>query len=458
MLEHMGVKVLEQLEYKVEPEGTPPVYVHDFGMSHQETSSSMLAQVKSGFEEAFARAWRGEIENDDFNRLVLRANLGWREVTILRAYCKYLRQTGFTFSQAYMEQALSANAAIAKKLVELFVARFDPANTAEAGVKISALTAEIEKALDSVENLDEDRMLRRFLAVIQATLRTNYFQKDAGGATKPYISFKFNPALVPGLPEPKPMFEIYVYSPRVEGVHLRGGKVARGGLRWSDRMEDFRTEVLGLMKAQMVKNTVIVPVGSKGGFVVKQPPADREAFLKEGIACYQTFLRGLLDLTDNLVAGQSRSAERRGAPRCRRSLPGGRRGQGHRDVLRYSERRLKGNTASGWMMRLPRAAPSATTTRRWGSPRAARGNRSSGTSANWGSIPKPPISPWSGSATCRATCLETACCSPATSSSSALSIIAMFFSIPIPIRKQVSKSASGCSTSLALRGLTMIPS
>ena len=304
MLEHMGVKVLEELNYKVEPNGTPAVYVHDFGMSHTGDIQIEITRVKGEFEEAFARAWHGEIENDDFNQLVLRANLGWREVTILRAYCKYLRQTGFTFSQAYMEQALSGHAKIAKKIAELFVARFDPANTAEAEAKIGALTAEIEKALDSVENLDEDRILRRFLAMIQATIRTNYFQKDAGGAAKPYISFKFNPALVPGLPEPKPKFEIYVYSPRVEGVHLRGGKVARGGLRWSDRMEDFRTEVLGLMKAQMVKNTVIVPVGSKGGFVVKQSPADREAFMKEGVACYQTFLRGLLDLTDNLVGGK----------------------------------------------------------------------------------------------------------------------------------------------------------
>ena len=304
MLEHMGVKVLEELNYKVEPEGRQPVFVHDYGLSHAGDITLDVTQVKSGFEEAFARAWHGEIENDDFNRLVLRANLGWREVTVLRAYCKYLRQTGFTFSQAYTEQALSANAAIAKKLAALFVARFDPANTAEAESKTSALTVEVEQALDSVDNLDEDRILRRFLALIQATVRTNYFQKDAGGAAKPYVSFKFNPALVPGLPEPKPKFEIYVYSPRVEGVHLRGGKVARGGLRWSDRMEDFRTEVLGLMKAQMVKNTVIVPVGSKGGFVVKQPPAEREAFMKEGIACYQTFLRGLLDLTDNLVAGK----------------------------------------------------------------------------------------------------------------------------------------------------------
>jgi len=304
MLEHMGVKVLEELNYKLEPEGMPPVYVHDFGLSLAGVAKLDVNKVKSGFEEAFVRVWYGAIENDDFNRLVLRANLGWREITILRAYCKYLRQTGFTFSQAYMEQALSANAAVARKLVELFVARFDPARTAESAANIRALTTEINSALDSVANLDEDRILRRFLALIQATVRTNYFQKDSSGAPKTYLSFKFDPALVPDLPAPRPMFEIYVYSTRVEGVHLRGGKVARGGLRWSDRMEDFRTEVLGLMKAQMVKNTVIVPVGSKGGFVVKQPPAEREAFLKEGVACYQTFLRGLLDLTDNLVSGK----------------------------------------------------------------------------------------------------------------------------------------------------------
>ena len=304
MLEHMGVKVLEELNYKVDPAGMPPVYVHDFGMSYAGELKVEVARIKDGFEEAFARVWNGEIENDDFNRLVLRANLSWREIAVLRAYCKYLRQTGFTFSQAYMEQALSANADIAKKLVELFIARFDPASIAEAGVNVLVLTTEIDNALDSVENLDEDRILRRFLALIRATVRTNYFQKGAGGVAKSYTSFKFNPSLIPGLPEPKPMFEIYVYSTRVEGVHLRGGKVARGGLRWSDRMEDFRTEILGLIKAQMVKNTVIVPVGSKGGFVVKQPPAERESLLEEGIACYQTFLRGLLDLTDNLVAGK----------------------------------------------------------------------------------------------------------------------------------------------------------
>jgi glutamate dehydrogenase len=304
MLERMGVNVLEELSYKVEPEGMPLVYVHDLGMSHTGEFQVEVARVKTKFEEAFGRVWRGEVENDDFNRLVLRANLSWREVTILRAYSKYLRQTGFTFRQAYVEQALANNPAIARQLIELFVTRFDPANAADTRVKSQALTFQIESALDSVTNLDEDRILRRFLAVIQGTVRTNYFQKDAAGADKPYLSFKFDPAFLPGLPEPKPRFEIYVCSPRVEGIHLRGGKLARGGLRWSDRREDFRTEVLGLMKAQMVKNTVIVPVGSKGGFVVKQAPADREAFMNEGIACYQIFLRGLLDLTDNLVAGK----------------------------------------------------------------------------------------------------------------------------------------------------------
>jgi glutamate dehydrogenase len=304
MLEHMGAKVLEELNYKVEPEGMPPIYVHDFGMNYAGKIKPDVSQVKSAFEEAFLRAWHGEIENDDFNRLVLQASLGWREITVLRAFSKYLRQTGFTFSQAYMEQALSANAAVARKLVELFVARFDPNNIADAGLNSLVLTTEIDNALDSVENLDEDRILRRFLALIRALTRTNYFQKSIEGEPKPYLSFKFNPALVPNLPAPRPMFEIYVYSPRIEGVHLRGGRVARGGLRWSDRMEDFRTEVLGLMKAQMVKNTVIVPVGSKGGFVVKQPSPDREAFMKEGIECYQIFLRGLLDVTDNLVAGK----------------------------------------------------------------------------------------------------------------------------------------------------------
>ncbi|MCO4860095.1 NAD-glutamate dehydrogenase [Cupriavidus sp. WGlv3] len=313
MLEHLGVRVDEERPYLIEPDSGAPVWVHDFGLEIADGGGAAefdIARVKALFEDAFARAWHGEIENDDFNRLVLRAELAARDVTILRAYARYLRQVGSTFSDAYIERALTGNAGIAAMLVALFVARFDTfsqvAADAARQARCDKLLADIGTALDKVPNLDEDRILRLFLGVINATVRTNYFHRGEDGQPRPYLSFKFNPALVPGLPEPRPMFEIWVYAPRVEGVHLRGGRVARGGLRWSDRREDFRTEVLGLMKAQMVKNTVIVPVGSKGGFVVKRPPppADRDAFLREGIACYQTFLRGLLDLTDNLVGGE----------------------------------------------------------------------------------------------------------------------------------------------------------
>ncbi|SOZ02198.1 NAD-glutamate dehydrogenase [Cupriavidus taiwanensis] len=313
MLEHLGVRVDEERPYLIEPDSGEPVWVHDFGLEIADSGGAAdfdIARVKALFEDAFARAWHGEIENDDLNRLVLRAELAARDVTILRAYARYLRQVGSTFSDAYIERALTGNAGIAAMLVALFVARFDTfsqvATDTARQARCDKLLADIGTALDKVPNLDEDRILRLFLGVINATVRTNYFHRGEDGQPRPYLSFKFNPALVPGLPEPRPMFEIWVYSPRVEGVHLRGGRVARGGLRWSDRREDFRTEVLGLMKAQMVKNTVIVPVGSKGGFVVKRPPppTDRDAFLREGIACYQTFLRGLLDLTDNLVGGE----------------------------------------------------------------------------------------------------------------------------------------------------------
>ncbi len=305
MLEHMGVRVLDEHPYEIAPQESAPVWVHDFSMTYEAGAELALDQVKGLFEDTFAQVWRGEVENDDFNRLVLGARFTWREVVILRAYSKYLRQAGFTFSLAYIRQTLTRHPRIARQLVELFLLHFDPSAAHEGHRAATALGGKIEAALDEVANLDEDRILRQYLALIHATTRTNYFQTDAGGAPKPYLSFKFNPQLVPGLPQPKPMFEIFVYSPRVEGVHLRGGKVARGGLRWSDRMEDFRTEVLGLVKAQMVKNAVIVPVGSKGGFVLKRAPAgDRDALLKEGVACYQTFLRGMLDLTDNLVGGE----------------------------------------------------------------------------------------------------------------------------------------------------------
>jgi glutamate dehydrogenase len=311
MLENMGVRVEGEQSYVIDRHHAPAIYIHDFALSPMHVGLR-LEDIREKFEQAFARIWTRQIENDGFNRLTLAAGLAADDIIMLRAYAKYLKQTGFTFSQQYIENTLANHAGITGELVGLFHSRFDPALDEDRAGMIDIGVNTIETALDHVANADEDRILRRYLAVIQATLRTNHYQPGADGQRKPYLSFKLQSAKVPDLPDPRPLFEIFVYSPRVEGIHLRGGKVARGGLRWSDRPEDFRTEVLGLMKAQMVKNAVIVPVGSKGGFVLKAaPPAsDREAYLKEGVACYQTFLRGLLDITDNLVKGKVVPRER----------------------------------------------------------------------------------------------------------------------------------------------------
>ncbi len=310
MLENMGLKVEDEHPSKIKRTGAPRVWLHDFGMRHGEGPEFDPDRIDGIFRDAFARVWSGEVENDGFNRLVLRAGIGWREIVVLRACCKYLRQAGTAFSEAYIQDALAANPAIAGMLVELFAVRLDPARHDGAVERLDAslaVTARIEAALEAVANLDEDRILRSYLGVIAATLRTNYFQTGADGGPKPYLSFKLEPQRIPELPEPRPRYEIFVYSPRVEAVHLRGGGVARGGIRWSDRREDFRTEVLGLAKAQTVKNAVIVPVGSKGGFVPKKLPlsAGREAVQDEGVACYRTFIRGMLDLTDNLAGGRA---------------------------------------------------------------------------------------------------------------------------------------------------------
>ncbi|MGH6941295.1 NAD-glutamate dehydrogenase [Hypericibacter sp.] len=305
MLEHMGLKVISEAPHLVRPLDRPrPVWIHDFLMCTADGHDIDIGAVKDNFQKAFERAWRGKAEDDGFNRLVLLAGLTWRDVVILRAYCKYLRQIQVAFSQSYMEETLARNAGIAALLVKLFRTLFDPSHRAEADARADAIKAEIERALDQVANLDEDRILRRFLNLILATQRTNHYQTLGDGESKTYVSFKLDSRLIEELPLPRPLYEIWVYGPRVEAVHLRGGKVARGGIRWSDRREDFRTEVLGLMKAQMVKNAVIVPVGSKGGFVVKKPPAggSRDQLLAEVIECYKTMMRGLLDLTDNLTA------------------------------------------------------------------------------------------------------------------------------------------------------------
>ena len=304
MLERMGLRVIDERPHRVSPQGEAPVWLHDFGMQTTPADADVdVHGLHAVFEDAFGRIFRGEVENDDFNRLVVAARMPATEVVVLRAYAKYMRQIGFPLSQAFIQSTLAANAGIARDLLALFKARFDPDAEPEGDAPANGHVRAIEAALESVDNLSEDRVLRQFLALILATTRTNFWRRDGAGRRRTFVSFKFDPFKVPGLPEPRPMFEIFVYSPRFEGVHLRGGKVARGGLRWSDRPEDFRTEILGLVKAQMVKNIVIVPVGSKGGFVLKRPPppADRDATMKEGIACYQDYLRALLDLTDNRV-------------------------------------------------------------------------------------------------------------------------------------------------------------
>jgi len=302
-LEHMGLKVISEMPYQVRIAGLErPVWMHDFGLVTADGSEIDIGAVKENFHEAYGRIWAGDMEDDGFNRLVLLAGLTWREVIVLRAYCKYLRQAQAAFSQAYMEETLARNPVIAALLVRLFRVQFNPAKQAQVEARSKQVREAIDHALDKVANLDEDRILRRFLNLIQASLRTNFFQKGKEGRSKPYLSIKLDSRAIEELPLPRPLVEIWVYSPRVEAVHLRGGKVARGGIRWSDRREDFRTEVLGLMKAQMVKNAVIVPVGSKGGFVVKRPPSTggRDALGAEVVECYKTMMRGLLDITDNL--------------------------------------------------------------------------------------------------------------------------------------------------------------
>ena len=304
VLENMGLEVLDEVSYDIRRPGGEPVYIHDFGMRSSRPIPD-VEMVKAITEEALLKIARREIENDGFNRLTPGAALAADDVMVLRAYAKYLKQAGFTFSQSYIEQTLAAHPAITARLAAFFHARFDPARSEGREAAQQKLDDEIREALNSVAIADEDKILRRYLNLMRATIRTNHWAKGAGGTRKPYLSLKFLSAQVPELPDPRPLFEVFVYSTRFEAIHLRGGKVARGGLRWSDRPEDFRTEVLGLMKAQMVKNAVIVPVGSKGGFVLKSAPpmSEREAYLKEGVECYRNFLRGLLDVTDNLVGG-----------------------------------------------------------------------------------------------------------------------------------------------------------
>jgi len=295
--ENMGLNVSEARPSRVDPADSQPVWIHDYNASHTVADGLDIDTNADRFTEAFLAITGGQAEDDALNGLVIGASLSWREVVVLRTYCRYLLQIGVPFSQKYMRETLRGNPQITHALVDLFHTRFDPEHTGSRDTR--SHKKEIVAMLANVESLDQDRILRSFLAVILATLRTNFYQHDANGSPKPYVSIKLDPSRVPDLPAPRPRFEIFVYSPRIEGIHLRSGKIARGGLRWSDRREDFRTEILGLLKAQTIKNAVIVPHGAKGGFFPKRldESADR---LAEGIACYKTFIRGLLDITDNL--------------------------------------------------------------------------------------------------------------------------------------------------------------
>ncbi|MFG3340140.1 NAD-glutamate dehydrogenase [Glycomyces sp. NPDC048151] len=299
VLRHLGVKVSEERPYHIErADGT--IHLHDFGLELPGRAAESVPQLRIRFENAFRAAWTGEAESDRFNELVIAAGLTWRQVVVLRALAKYMRQCGFVFSQAFISSTLGDFPEIAANLVRLFEARFDPRVGADREAAVARIDASLAEGLAAVPNLDADRILRAFLTLIRSTLRTSYFQQADSGRPKDYVAFKFDARAIDFLPKPRPMFEVFVYSPNFEGVHMRYGRVARGGLRWSDRKEDFRTEILGLVKAQEVKNTVITPVGAKGGFVLKRTDfADRAEFQAEGVARYREFISALLDITDN---------------------------------------------------------------------------------------------------------------------------------------------------------------
>lgn len=301
ILENMGLRVIADSPHEVRPNQRESVWVHDFVVVHAQAKPVDVPLVKDIFQETFRHLWLGNAENDGFNRLVLEAGLNYREIVVLRAYAKYMQQIKFTFSLSFIADTLYIYPHIARLLIDWFNIRFSPKNRSEFERKQQEIHDAIQKSLDEVASLNEDRIIRRYIDVMQATVRTNFFQEDDNKQPKGYVSFKFDSELIPEMPLPRPRYEAYVYSQRVEGVHLRSAKVARGGLRWSDRHEDFRTEVLGLMKAQKVKNSVIVPQGAKGGFITKQLPTNgkRETIMEEVQSCYRTFIRGLLDITDN---------------------------------------------------------------------------------------------------------------------------------------------------------------
>ena len=368
VLENMGFRVVDERTYHIDSRGKAhDAWFHDMLLERRDGGMIDLDAGKARLEAAFLMVMRGGAENDGYNALTLAANLAWRDVALIRTLSRFLRQVRVPYSQDYMWATLVKHAGIAGNIVELFHARFDPRPEAaqERDAKQKAIAARIEEELQKVDSLDEDRILRRFVNAVQSAIRTNFFQTDKDGHLKALIAVKFESGKITDLPLPRPLYEIFVYSPRVEGVHMRFGKVARGGIRWSDRPQDFRTEILGLVKAQQVKNAVIVPVGSKGGFVPKLMPkgAARDVMQAEGIATYKLFISTLLDITDN-IHHDGRSfrptawcATRATIPiwwspptRAPRPSP-------------TSPMRFRSSTTIGWATPSPPAARPATTTR-----------------------------------------------------------------------------------------------
>lgn len=305
ILENMGMRVVGENPYEIQRPNGDSVWINDFHMEFDKDVPLNLNLIKANFQQAFAKIWHNKLQDDSFNRLILLAGLNWQEVTLLRALASYIRQIGVPYSQDHIAATFAHYPHMAKMLVDLFLNRFNPNFDDQSVLIVTSFESKLKKAFNEVNSLDEDNILHLYLTLVKAILRTNYFQRK-NGQVKQYLSFKFDPSLISDLPLPKPFYEIFVYSPEFEGVHLRCGKVARGGLRWSDRKEDFRTEVLGLMKAQQVKNSLIVPTGAKGGFYVKHLNrcGDREAQLRLGQKCYRNFIRGLLDITDNFIDGE----------------------------------------------------------------------------------------------------------------------------------------------------------
>ena len=362
LLDHLCLRALDERAFGFSFDDVT-VWLHDVGVAVP-TDVQLTDTTRAEVQRCFVAEFNGSVEVDGLNRLVLLAGLTARQIEVLRAYSRYLRQIGFPFSQQYIEATLARHAPISGLLSALFSERFAPAVDAGESIAEADLRAEIAQALDAVPSLDDDRTLRALLSLIDATVRTNAYRPANGGGHRPVLSFKFDTTKVPDLPLPRPMFEIWVCSPRVEGIHLRNGRIARGGIRWSDRREDFRTEILGLVKAQIVKNAVIVPTGAKGGFVLKKPPAGADEFRAEGVACYREFISGLLDVTDNIVAGAVVPPP---------------------DTVRHDDddpylvvaadkgtatfsdiaNELPPTTTSGSATRPPQAASMATTTRRW---------------------------------------------------------------------------------------------